>query len=199
MNLGQFRTNLDRLTGVGMDADAQTAWINAALHEVASERDWPWLEGTDTFNTADGTAQYALPSDWQRSRGLLVAGEPAAYVNVAEGDDYADWDQMEARWSYTVDADQLTIYPTPGAVLACTHRYVKEEADLSSDSDTPLIPDRFHWMVVHLAAHYTLARMGDMPRSSFHRNQYDGLLSKAVRSTFKTQGPYLARIRPGGM
>ena len=199
MNLTGFRTNLDHITGVGMDSDSQKAWINAALHEIASVRDWPWLEGTDTFNTAAGTAQYALPSDWQATRGLLVGGDPAHFVNVAEGDDYEDWDQSEARWSFTVDADQITIYPTPGDVIACTHRYVKEEADLSTGTDEPLLPARFHWMVVHLAASFVHSRMGDLPQASFHRSQYEELMSRAMRSMNRQRGPWLARIRPGGM
>lgn len=199
MNLGQLRTALDQLTGVGMDTSAQTTWINAALHDIASRRDWPWLEGTDSFNTAAGTASYSLPADWQATRGLLIGGDPAAFVNVAEGDNYDDWDQSEARWSFTVDADNLTIYPTPGAVVACTHRYVKEEADLSSDSDTPLIPARHHWMVLHLAAMLVHTRMGNMPAASFHEQQFDRLFDAAVRALNKQRGPWLARIRPGGM
>lgn len=199
MNLSTFRTNLDRLTGVGMDTAAQTAWINAALDHIASERDWPWLEGTATFNTAAGTAQYSLPADWQRTRVLLVGGDPAHFVNVAEGDDWTDWDQTEARWSYTIDADNITIYPTPGAVVACTHRYVKTETALSGDSDEPLLPARYHWAAIHLAASFEFLRMGDMPRAAVHQQQYDQMFKRMVRSSHKTQGPYLARIRPGGM
>ena len=199
MNLGELRTAVDRLTGIGMDTTAQTEWVNAAIQQIATERDWPWLESEATFNTASGTAQYNLPSDWRKTRALIVNGQPAAFVNVVQGDNYSSWTDAEAQWSYTIDSDQITLYPTPGGVFACTHRYVADEAELSLDASEPTLPARYHWAVIHLAASLAHQRMGDSVRASFHDQQYRQIYDRMVRTGGKVQGPINAQIRPGGM
>lgn len=182
-----------------MDATAQTEWINAALNQISLERDWPWLESEATFNTVADTAQYNLPSGWSRTRVLVVNGTPAAFVNVAEGDNYSEWTTAEAQWAYTVDSDQITLYPTPGGVFACTHRFVVDETALSADGDEPLLPARYHYAVVHLVCAWAFQRMGNMPMASFHEQQYEQIKRRMLPDTRKTTGPMLAQIRPGGM
>ena len=63
MNLGQFRTSVDRLTGVAVDQTTQNEWVNFVLAELALEENWPWLEKSTTITLVANQASYSLPSD----------------------------------------------------------------------------------------------------------------------------------------
>lgn len=46
---------------------------------------------------------------------------------------------------------QMTLYPTPTSVMNLQLRYYQMPADMSSDSDTPLLPEKFHDLIVFLS------------------------------------------------
>src|SRR2546430_692705 len=77
MNLSALRTAVRTRLGVTatdafFDDTSLTELINAALHELETERDWYWYEASTTFSTVAGTATYALPASWKRTRELRV-------------------------------------------------------------------------------------------------------------------------------
>jgi hypothetical protein len=198
VNLGQFRSALDRLTGVGMDATAQTEWVNAAVQAIGSDRAWPWLDEVATVTTVAGTAGYALPADWQSTRGVASNGRTYYPVSVRSGD--GSWDDWRDTLSFgfAVEDGQLVLYPTPAeSGVAVTHRYVRTEPVLSSDSDTPLLPSRFHWAVVHYAAALIFDRMGQMPQAAAQRAEYDKWRRSMLDDLTRTRGPHRIRVRPG--
>ncbi len=46
---------------------------------------------------------------------------------------------------------QMTLYPTPTSVMNLQLRYYQMPADMSGDSDTPFLPEKFHNAIVFLA------------------------------------------------
>jgi hypothetical protein len=200
VNLGQLRTALDRLTGVGMDATAQTEWVNAAVQAIASERRWPWLDGTASITTVDGTASYALPADWQATRGVSANGNNYTPVSVRSGDGtWDDW-QDDVSYGFAVEGTNLIIYPTPAVSGdTITHRYVKTEPALSADGDEPILPARFHWAIVHYAAALIFDRMGQMPQAAAQRAEYEKWRARMLDDLSRTRGPHRIRVRPGSV
>lgn len=196
MNLGQLRVAVDRRTGVAQDRTSCTATINEALQQISTERDWPWMDGTSSFNTAS-VATYALPADWADTRSLTVAGCRARPISGADGDAFAGFDDGTTLYQYSIGDGDLTLYPTPG-VVAVVHRYVLTEPALAADSDTPLLPAQFHPVLADLAAHMFLLRMSDKRAADFQVS-YDKGLRRIIGSSTRGAGTKRIQVRPGGM
>ena len=200
MNLSDMRSALDRLTGVGMDTTAQTEWINSAVQAISTERRWPWLDGTQSTTTTADTATVALPTDWQSTRALTVNGNPYTLVSVRSGD--AGWDdwQDDVAYGFAIEGSNIVLYPTPTETgWTVTHRYVKTEPALSGNSDTPLVPSRYHWAIVHYAAALVFDRMGQMPQAAAQRAQYDVWKRRMMDEIGRARGPFRVRVRPGSV
>ena len=152
MNLGQLRTELQTL-GYGTDvATQQTAFINAAYREIHSSKRWPFLEATDTTqSTVAGTASYTPPmANWRNIDAVRIA-DSLGYdpcIEYMEPQDllerlHRDTDTNVPMY-WTMYAQKLFLYPTPDKVYTVTYYYINEPADLSSDSDIPVIPIAYH-------------------------------------------------------
>jgi len=198
VNLTQLMSALDRKTGMAMDASAKVEWINEAIQAISTERDWPWLDGLDSFNTADGTASYDNPSDWMRTRLITVAGAPAQRIDIADGDAYSvAFDDWRSYYHYALEGNDITFYPTPTAVLAVKHRYVKQEPMLDDGTDTPLMPSQYHQAIVSYAAARVMERMSD-PRAQTFDSEYERWKKRMLDATARGQQPTRVRVRAGG-
>lgn len=142
--LATLRTEF-QARGFDFDSAARVdAWINRAYMELAEEEEWPWL-----YTTTSGAAPLAVsdvrmiesvidtttgvklvPLDRRHltdiSNDLAITGSPTFYYFSAES---------------TID-----VYPAATDTLAV--RYWKVPAELSADGDTPLLPSRFHQLLV---------------------------------------------------
>lgn len=197
MNLGQFRVAVNRKTGVAVDQSALNEFVNEAVQAVGEERDWPWKDGLQTVTT-DGSAAYALPADWGRTRTVTVNGYPTRRVNVADGDSYDLGGYVRAsEYGYVIESDELVVYPTPPSGQTILHRYVKTEPTLSSDADEPLVESRFHQAVVCYAAALVCERHGDVAKADRHRAEYERWLRRMRDAMSRSQQPSRIRVRPG--
>lgn len=206
MRLSDFRDQVRDLLGT-TTADAIVTptrlnnWVNLAVSEIATERDWPWLDATSTFNTVDGTAAYDLPADWRDTRSATVDGRDANVITVRTGDVYlTDFDDYTTVWNFALDlsTSKITLYPTPTEVLEVVHRYVCDEPTLVGDDDEPKLPNRWSQAVLFRAAAHA-ARNTDDPAGA---GTFDALFShemqKMRNAVQRAHGPRRVRIRPGG-
>jgi hypothetical protein len=136
--------------------------INAAMQDLEADEDWPWLQASETIATVAGTGAYTPAATWARTRGLRVTtDEPMKFFSLEELDFM--WPDPTTRGrpiAYTVEAEQLVLRPIPDAVYSLTHTFIKAPTDLSSSSDTPLMPSRFHHGIVEVAAALAARRQG---------------------------------------
>jgi hypothetical protein len=183
---------------VAMDADAQTGWVNAAVQGIAAERDWPWLDATDTFTTVAGQIGYTLPTDWARTRSVVVEGQNATFVSIRTGDDFDSW-RDNLTYGFAIEGGELCLYPEPQSELDVTHRYVASEPALSNTNHVPLLPARFHWAVVHFAAALVFDRMGEMGKAAAQRDQWQAWKRRMLDDLGRAQGPKRIRVRAGGL
>ena len=191
MNLGQLRTAVGRKTGIAVDTTAMTEFVNEAVQAIGEERDWPWQDALDDFNT-DGSAAYTLPYDWARTRTVSIDNYPVERINVLDGDTF-DRYYRGGIYSYAIEGDEIIFYPTPTSGLAVKHRYVAVEQPLVSDSDEPLIPTRFHQAIVNYASAIVHDRSGDDKRAASARLEYERWFRRMLDSLIRNQGP--TRIR----
>ncbi len=205
MNLGQFRTAIDRRTGVAADPSAQTEWVNFVLNEIALEERWPWLEKSTTVSLVAAQSSYALPAD---CRTVFSAYD-------ASGNEYDDASVRDLvitdrdipskfgfGYYYSTDGLNLYVAPVPTATGTLTVRYIANETALSADGDSPLLPSAYHQGVVELAAmlvqNRRMAGTDDSRRADQYQKNYNRLLHKMRREALRRTGPArVPRIRPG--
>ena len=175
-----------------------TDLVNEALQAISTEVDWPWLEASTTFSTANGTATYTPTAGWMRTRSLCI-----------DGYDGMEWRSLtEVReipttvtgvpCIFNVNVEQLTLRPVPNGVFTVTHDYIKVEPALALTSDTPLMPAQFHYAIVSLACHLGHLRSGDVNRAVAAMADYQGWLKRMVDNRRRQTGGLRVRVRPGG-
>lgn len=141
MNLTQAR---DELAGRGFDYLSTTRlniMLNNGKNSLEDEYAWPWLETTTT-----GTAPLSIAD----LKFVLYVVDTTNQFKLT-GVDARDVTDRDTTVTTTGAADSwwldgtgtLDTYPTQSNA-ALSVRYVKYSPELSADSDTPLIPARYH-------------------------------------------------------
>jgi hypothetical protein len=118
-------------------------WINQGYQDLLEEADWPFATATVTD---------APPVTITDLRDVLaVTGRNGALEQstLADLDDAFDLTQTgTAAWWYQ-DGTQIKTYPVDGSSL--TIAYLKIPADLSASGDVPIVPARYHQLIVDFA------------------------------------------------
>lgn len=123
-------------------------WVNLAYTEVCEQDDWPFLRTTTT-----GTAPLTV-SDLGSIANVRNSTEDTAMEYRDERDLidlFGDLTEVDiARYYYLTSPTVIAVYPADtSSTLRVT--YFKVPTELSADSDTPLIPTRYHMSVVEYA------------------------------------------------
>ena len=135
-------------------------FINDAKKLVENAWDWSMLRNDVTLSTTQGVATYALEGTQDKVKTLSVINDTSNVVI-----EYRPYDWFEEQVyingpvsgapeyytfnGYDVNNDtQITFYPTPDAAYDIQLKLVYNNDDLSSNTDTLLIPDA---PVMHLA------------------------------------------------
>lgn len=197
MNLAALRTAVERRTGVAMDAAALTEWVNEASKAIAAEHDWPWLQRSTTFPTVAGTGTYTPPADWLRTISLRIADDAQMSWQPAGALDDA-WPYADSRgqpYQWSTFADELVLRPIPDGVHVVTHRYVRIEADLALDADTPLMPVLFRPAIVEYAAYLVARSAGQSVRAAESLQAWSGWKGRMLDDVRRQSGPAKVRLR----
>lgn len=144
-----FARGFTYLNDAGAGLTRAKRWINEAMHEVDESEPWDYLRttttGTSPITISDlGRVEYVV--DVARR---LVLDEMDRANLVAFYGDLTDTSTLASYW-YKTSPTVIATYPVSTATL--TVSYFKFGPDLSSGSDTPLMPDRFRQVIVEMAA-----------------------------------------------
>ncbi len=208
MNRLQLREGTYDRMGVPQD-DAQLTtsvvdrMVNDALHMIEVEHEWPWLLAKTTITTASGTGEYAVPTDWLRTRYLQIdGGQPLEGVEI--GELIGGWPDSASRGTpseYAIDvdsngADVVLLRAIPDTVATVTHYYVRREPDLNSDSDSPLMPASFHAAICEKAAWIGLRRTRENDRAMFCDAAYKEWAQRMLDDRRRRSGTTRVKVRP---
>lgn len=143
-----YARGMDYLNDTGAGQTRAKRWLNDAYHSINELGDWPYLEAT-----VSGTSPLTI-SDL-RSVDTVVDTTNQRVLQQRSGSELQTWDanmttQTGAPTDYYVAAGNI-ITPYPGNAVTLLVRYWKVAPDMSADSDTPLIPDRFRYAIVDYA------------------------------------------------
>lgn len=135
-----------------------TSLLNAALHYIETEFDWPWLETNESIPTVNAQQAYTTAAGAMRTvtvrnatSGVLLRELPLEEL------DFWGTPAGSPR-AFARQASSLLLVPVPTGVESLTHRYVRSEPDLASGTDTPLMPASFHQSIVEYAAYLSFRR-----------------------------------------
>lgn len=183
-----------------LTADVVNRFVNSALHLIAADEDWPWLR-TSTTITTDGSADYAMPDGWLKIRGVRIDGDlPMTYYDKLELDQRWPLASTVGRPSEWCDeGDRLLLRPIPSGAFDVVVDYLRQEPELGSDSDTPLMPYTFHDAIVERAAVLAFRRTGEDGRAQAAMVEYAEWRKVAMKNGSRFRGPGKIRIRPGNV
>lgn len=172
--------------------------INESLQTISAEYDWPWLQASETINTVYGIRFYApLDPNWATTKALSIQGYDAmVFLDLQEIRNWPD-DTFDVPMFYTIYTEQLYLAPTPSAVYALRHDYIKGEPLLRDNTDTPIMPALYHYSILSFACHLAHLRSGDLPRASAALQEYNAWLKRMESHRMKSTSSVKIRVRPG--
>ena len=193
MNLGELRRAIHRRSGIDYEPAALNEVINDAIHLIATEGDWPWLERYASLVLVPGTATYVMPTDWQRTRSLTRGGVEVPFVSVRDIDD--TYDETEG---FSTSGDSFTISPTPTTAETVKMRYLAAENTLTDDSHSPKLPAQYHGAIVAWCVAELKRRKGDLRGAAVYDEVFRGWVQLIRKGITRATGPRRVRVRPGG-
>jgi hypothetical protein len=162
MDLAALKLELGSRFGEFLADGRRTRLINEAYHDLCERFPWPFLETTTT-----GTAPLTI-SDLRQ---VLYCVDTTNERELRSMDvrSIVDWNPIVTETGtpelFWLDGlSTLKVFPANTSV-SLSVRYLKVPTDLSSDSDTPVLPARYHMLIVDLAQARALAE-GPNPSGS---------------------------------
>jgi hypothetical protein len=209
VNLAQLRTEVGRRAGIDADPVAVTQLLNDALATISADGPWPWMESKTTLTTVANQTDYTLPASLLTVRAVLVDGREADPIALADADNYLNQDSPTLTFGtgdlYSIRNSTLIILPAPASAgKSIVVEYTATEPTLAGDSDTPLLPTPYHYIVAVLAASFLLERKtthvgrGALAQFSIFKRQYDDWKTAQTKIAVRSNGgPRVPRVRPG--
>lgn len=189
MNLSELRAEV-QARGFNNIEDARIdRWVNLAVNEIAETADWPFLhaEATGpapltiadlrTIESVEDTtnAVKLIPADRRdlsdRYPDLTVSGSPVFYFLTAP--------------------DTVDVYPRGGSLRV---RYWSFPADLSADTDEPVIPARYQYAIVDYAVARAYADSDEFASAQAARLEGDRLILAMTTSLIDAEHDRPARM-----
>lgn len=197
MNLGELRTAVDQRSGHAMSPSALNAFVSEAAAALSTERDWPWLDATETLNTTKGTGELTPGGTWARTRSLRIADyAPMERFGIVELEDRWPSSSTTGRPSeYAVSGERLELRAVPDGVYAVAHRFVRFQPALLQDTDSPIAPARFHGAIVELALSLVHRRMGEGGAAESCEAAYRRWITRMLDDARRHAGPSRVRLR----
>lgn len=188
--LAEFRTEILETAGLAAD-DARfpeatlNRIINRALRSLSAEHVWPWQDGSETITTAADTGSYAPDAAWVRTKRLVYDNFELQELHPETAQAYLSG--TGAPVAYFIEEDEIHFVPVPDGVYSVEHVYESDEPELTSDGQSPLLPERYtDWLVftalVQVATRLRdqdLYAIADRERGKWYRRASD----EARRST----------------
>jgi len=183
------------VTNIGSTRGIQTSvkdFINKAQRDIInSEVEWPFTVVSQSFSTADGTAEYSRESDAKTidfdSFTVQKSGEAERKLRYLSFNEYLDAKNeidtnpnTSARaapdFVYETPDNKIGLSPVPDDTYTVRYYYYQTSTDMSAATDNPVIPERFHDVIVNRARYYAHMLRSDVQFSQRAMRDYtDGL------------------------
>jgi hypothetical protein len=167
-------------------------FINKAQRDIInSEVEWPFTVVSQSLSTVAGTAEYSREANAKTvdfdSFTVQKSGEAERKLRYLSFDEYLDAKNeadtnpdTSARavpeFVYQTPDNKIGLSPVPDDVYTVRYYYYQTSTDMSDATDTPVIPERFHDVIVNRARYYAHMLRSDVQFSQLAMRDYtDGL------------------------
>lgn len=183
-----------------------TQLLLVALDYLSGERDWEWLQYTETLTTTLGT-NYVTPLagsgagvTWTRTVNLSGSAHGHNIVQIPwqefRNRDVSNTSALPDVWA--IYNGLIYLHPTPsGSTASLFHDFIRGENPLTSDTDSPLLPDQFAGAWVEKAAELCARRINDYQTAQVCAGEYKQWLVNMSENRRRSAGPYRVAVRPG--
>ena len=180
-------TNVTSTRGI---QSAVTDFINKAQRDIInSEVEWPFTIQNDSDTTVDGQRLYAFESDaktlkWSTFTVQETASLPEKRLSYISYDEYLDlYHEADTNpdgsaeglpeYVYHTPDNKYGLSPTPNkSTYTIRYAYFATNTDMAANADTPVIPDRFHDVIINRAKYYAYLLRSDPQAAQFADRDY---------------------------
>lgn len=180
-------TNVSATRGI---QSAVTDFVNKAQRDIInSEVEWPFTIQNDSDTTVDGQRLYAFEADaktlkWSTFTVQETASLPEKRLSYISYDEYLDlYHESDTNpdssgeglpeYVYHTPDNKYGLSPTPDkATYTVRYAYYATNTDMVINDDTPVIPDRFHDVIINRAKYYAYLLRSDPQAAQFSDRDY---------------------------
>ena len=185
------------ITNVTSTRGIQTSvadFINKSQRDIInSEVEWPFTVVNQSFTTTAGTSEYSRESDAKTvdydsftiQESASTAERKLKYISFNEylekrneADTNPDSSARAlSEYVYTTPDNKIGLSPVPDkSTYTVRYYYYQTTTDMAANTDTPIIPERFHDVIVNRARYYAHMLRSDVQFSQLALRDYtDGL------------------------
>lgn len=172
-----FNRGFDSLNDGGTGASRVARWVNDAMHEIDEIERWPYRAATATGAAPLTVSDLGdVEAVYDSTNGARLA--PIDRGALVQGD--ADLAATGTPTVFYLVGNVVTVWPVAAVSLSVT--YWKVGPDLSGNSDTPLMPDRFRMAIVNYAVASALEDKSNYQEAAVARASGDRLVERMRES-----------------
>lgn len=189
-------TNVTSTRGI---QSAVTDFINKAQRDIInSEVEWPFTVQNESDTTVDGQRLYDFPANldsdghthdtktvkWKTFTIQETASLPEKRLSYISYDEYLDlYHESDTNpdgsaeglpeYVYHTPDNKYGLSPTPDkSTYTIRYAYYATNTDMAANTDTPVIPDRFHDVIINRAKYYAYLLRSDPQAAQFADRDY---------------------------
>ena len=186
-------------------------WIKTAYQDIQNlHAEWNFLRADLTFQTTASDNTYPIADISATEYGEWNQESFRSYLTSSgvSGEQFMEWlDWPDFRDKYVIGSNRtqegnpryiaqkpdtsLIVFPTPDAAYTINGEYFKRAQTMSADADEPLIPTKFHMIIVWRALMFYAGFTSAPDLYEIGQREYKNLL-------FKLESSQLPRIRLAG-
>lgn len=167
--------------------------LNEAARDLATDKEWPWLEAEGTFTLTAGTTSYTPAAGVTRTQFLAIESDD---LELRQRRDLTRLAGQTGRpLVYAESGERLLFAPTPDQDYTITHGYVSEETTVVGDSDVFLCPVRYEALIVLGASVKLAVRLKDRELVAELRKERAEMLARTVDNARRSAALPKVRIR----
>lgn len=195
MTWGQIRFQILQ-TSPGLNLDILDGWLNARYEQVLEAGDWTGIHARASITTIIGEPVYTLPPDCSSVETIIdpITGYPLIRFTPGELDDSAGLRTQVCNPAYFAEIEpepemvnqtplhQITLFPTPSAVLTYGVEYLRSAFGFDSQnlSQSPLPFVSMSVLLFGVRADIALAA-GKLPQAQGYESQFKEELLRLLR------------------
>lgn len=193
MNLLELRTEVEARGFDEVGSARINRWINRAYNRICDRQAWPFLEATTT-----GAAPLTI-SDVRAVLSVIDTDND----NVLEPEDFRTIREADPTLAVTGNPDYwylngsaLSVYPAWTGNLSV--HYLKVPATLTADSDTPVLPTRYHPLLVDFAVCEAYKDSDNLEAWQILRGDVEEQVQEMTNALFANAYDFASAIHPAG-